>query len=78
MSELSIAPYFPLRRIKITQQYISVNVFIVQIVSEPDKRFHPICHCYKEKASGIHSHAQHKIRDLDFGGIRVWIQSHSK
>ena len=76
MSELSIAPYFPFRRIKITQQYISADVSIAQIVSEPDKRFHPICHRCKEKASVIHSHAQRKIRDLDFGGLRVWIQSH--
>jgi hypothetical protein len=76
MSELSIAPYFPFRRIKITQQHISADVSTAQIVSEPDKGFHPICHRCKEKASVIHSHAGRKIRDLDFSGLRVWIQSH--
>ena len=76
MSGLSIASCFPFRRIKIIQQHVSADVSTAQIVSEPDKRFYPICHRCKEKASGIHSHAQRKIRDLDFGGIRVWIQSH--
>ena len=76
MSVVSIAPYFPFRRIKIIQQHISVDVSTAQIISEPDERFHPICHRCKEKASGIHSYARRTIRDLDFGGIRVWIQSH--
>ena len=76
MSGLSIAPYFPFRRIKIIEQHVSTDVFTAQIVSKPDKRFHPICHCCKERASGEHSWAQRKIRDLDFAGVRVWIQSH--
>jgi len=33
MSELSTAPYSPFRRIKITQQHISVDVSAAQIVS---------------------------------------------
>ena len=76
MSGLSIAPYFPFRRIKIIQQHVSTDVSTAQIIFEPDKRFHPICHRCKEKASGVHSHAHRKIRDLDFGGLWVWIQLH--
>ncbi len=61
MSGLSIAPYFPFRRIKIIQQHVSADVSTAQIVSKPHKRLYPICHRCKEKASGIQSYAQCKI-----------------
>ncbi len=44
MSVLSIAPYFPFRRIKITDQTVTSDVTGTHIQAEPDKRFQPICH----------------------------------
>ena len=44
MSVLSIAPYFPFRRIKIVEQTVLSNANEARIKVEPDKRFQPICH----------------------------------
>jgi len=44
MSGLSIAAFFPFRRIKITAQQVSTEATEAHIQSEPDMRFHPICH----------------------------------
>lgn len=76
MSGISIAPYFPFRRIKIIEQIVSSDASSAQIVVRPDNRFHPICHCCRQKASAEHSWTERNIRDLDFGGARVWIHIH--
>ena len=44
MFGLSIAAYFPFRRIKITSQQVSAEATEAHIQTEPDMRFHPICH----------------------------------
>lgn len=73
MSGLSIAPYFPFRRIKITNQcHISeANVTFLQM--QPDKRFQPICQECGRIASGVHSWTQRKIRDLNLAAARIWV-----
>jgi len=73
MSELSIAPYFPFRRIKITKQIVdeSANKAIIKAV--PDKRFKPVCHLCGQKVLSVHSLTQRSIRDLNLAGTRVWI-----
>ena len=73
MSELTIAPYFPFRRIKITKQIIeeSANKAIINVI--PDKRFKPVCHSCGEKVSSVHSLTQRSIRDLNLASTRVWI-----
>ncbi len=73
MSELSIAPYFPFRRIKIIKQIVeeSANKAIIKVV--PDQRFKPVCHSCGEKVSSVHSLTQRSIRDLNMASTQVWI-----
>ncbi len=73
MSVASIAPYFPFRRIRIVGQTVASDATGAHIQAEPDKRFQPICQQCGQKASGIHSWTQRKIRDLSFATARTWI-----
>lgn len=73
MSELSIASYFPFRRIKIISQEVTPEASKAHIQLQPDGRFHPICHGCGRKASGIHSWALRKIRDLSIATAYVWL-----
>ena len=73
MSTLSIAAYFPFRRIKILNQTVTDDATEAHIQVEPDKRFRPICHGCGQRASGIHSWTQRKIRDLSFATAQTWI-----
>ena len=73
MSGLSIAPYFPFRRIKIVKQSLLPDISEARIHAEPDKRFHPICHCCGKKVTATHSWTQRTIRDLNLAATRVWI-----
>lgn len=74
MSGLSIAPYFPFRRIKIVNQTVKLNSNEAIIDIEPDQRFQPICHKCGKKVPAIHSQAQRRIRDLSLGGTQVWLK----
>jgi transposase len=73
MSVLSIAPYFPFRRIKVIKQTVAAEATEAHIHVESDKRFWPICKGCGKKGSGIHSWTQRKIRDLSFATARTWI-----
>lgn len=73
MSVLSIAPYFPFRRIKIVKQSLRPDISEARIHAKPDKRFHPICHCCGKKVTATHSWTQRTIRDLNLAATRVWI-----
>lgn len=73
MSVLSIAAYFPFRRIKIVNQTVSPHATETHIKAQPDKRFQPVCHECGRKASGIHSWTQRTIRDLNLSTARAWI-----
>ena len=55
MSTLSIKPYFPFCRVRITRQSVSNQGDLAWIVAEPDARFHPVCHVCGTLSSGIHS-----------------------
>lgn len=76
MSELSIIRYFPFTRAKITGQTVhgdrpdSALIYVA-----PDLRFRPLCHACQSPAATVHSkgHLRH-IRDLDMGGVQVWLQ----
>jgi transposase len=73
MSVPTIAPYFPFRRIKIVKQSLLPDISEARISAEPDKRFHPICHCCGKKVTATHSWTQRTIRDLNLAATRVWI-----
>ena len=74
MSEISIAPYFPFRRIKIVKQVIEQTTSKAVIDAIPDKRFNPVCHLCGQKVSSVHSWAQRSIRDLNLASTQVWIR----
>jgi transposase len=73
MSELSIASYFPFRRIKIVTQTVTPEATGTHIHAQPDKRFRPICQECGRRASGVHSWTQRRIRDLNLASARSWI-----
>jgi hypothetical protein len=49
MSGVSIAPYFPFRRIKIINQSVLADASEARIQVKPDKRFQPVCHFVVKK-----------------------------
>ena len=76
MSVPTIAPYFPFRRIKIVDQIVLEDACEAQIRIQPDKRFQPICHCCGQRASGVHSWTERRVRDLNLTATPVWIRCH--
>ena len=73
MSGATIAPYFPLRRIKIRGQVVASQANRVHIRMAPDRRFAPVCHHCGTKAAAVHSWTGRSVRDLDMAGTRVWL-----
>jgi transposase len=73
MSNITITPYFPFRRIKIVKQSVLPDASETRISAEPDKRFQPICHYCGQKVTATHSWTQRTIRDLNLATTRVWI-----
>jgi len=76
MSAPTIAPYFPFRRIKIVDQIVLKDVSKAHIQIQPDKRFQPICHRCGHRATGVHSWAERRVRDLNFAATLVWVKCH--
>jgi transposase len=74
MSALTIAPYFPFRRIKIINQHILPDASEARIHAQPDKRFQPLCHFCSQKASAVHSWSQRTVRDLNLACAKVWVR----
>lgn len=73
MSTLSILPYFPFNRIRITKQEVISDSGISQLTAVPDQRYLPVCHECGSKSQRIHRHEKRLVRDLNLGSIRVWI-----
>ena len=76
MSELTIAPYFPFRRIKIINQSVDIDATEASIEILPHKRFKPVCHRCGHKANTVHSWAKRRIRDLNLATATLWIDCH--
>jgi transposase len=74
MSELSIAQYFPFRRIKIIRQIVDDTASNAFIHVVPDKRFRPVCHLCGRKVSAVHSWTERSIRDLNLASAKVWLR----
>jgi transposase len=76
MSELTIAPYFPFRRIKIPNQSIDSDAAKASIKMLPHMRFKPVCHRCGHKANTAHSWAKRTIRDLNLAAAQLWLDCH--
>ncbi len=64
MSSLSIAAYFPFRRVRIAGQSVGAEGDIAVIDVVPDKRFRPLCHDCKAPAGRARQRECRAIRDL--------------
>lgn len=74
MSTLSIAAYFPFRRVKVSGQSVAAEADVAFIDIEPDLRFTPVCHQCASPAPRVHSRHTRAVRDLDFASARVWLR----
>ena len=74
MSTLSIAAYFPFRRVRITGQSVGAEADIAMIDVVPDKRFRARCHDCKAPAGRARQREHRAIRDLNFASARVWLR----
>jgi len=73
MSTLSIAAYFPFRRVRITRQSVGAEADIAVIDVVPDQRFRPVCHDCKGPAGRARQRTIRAIRDLNIASARVWL-----
>ena len=71
MSSLSIAAYFPFRRVRIAGQSVSAQADLAVIDVVPDKRFQPVCHTCGRPGGRIQQREVRAVRDLNFGAARV-------
>lgn len=76
MSSMSIAPYFPFCRIRITDQFVYPQGQESWLRVVPDKRFQPKCHLCGQKTHRVHSWTQRNIRDLNLASTQVYLRCH--
>ena len=76
MSELTIAPYFAFRRIKIINQSVNDDATKASIEILPHRRFKPVCHRCGHKADVAHSWAKRRVRDMNLATAQVWLDCH--
>jgi len=74
MSSLSIAAYFPFRRVRISGQSVAAQADLAMIDVVPDKRFQPVCHACGRPAGPIQQREVRAVRDLNFGPARVHLR----
>jgi len=74
VSGLSVADYFPWRRVRVVYQSVEHAPPSALIRIEPDRRFRPACHACGGPARTVHSNTRKFVRDLDFGGHRMLLQ----
>jgi len=74
VSSLSVADYFPWRRVKIVYQNVNSEPASALIRIEPDRRFRAACHACGGPARTVHSHGRKIVRDLPFGGHEMTLQ----
>ena len=71
MSSLSIARYFPFRRVRIPGQSVAAQADLARIDVEPDRRFRPVCHACGEPAGRVRQKQLRAVRDLNFASATV-------
>lgn len=76
MSSISITPYFPFCRIRITDQFVYLQGHESWLRVVPDKRFQPICHLCGQKAHRVHSWGHRSVRDLNLASTQVYLHCH--
>lgn len=74
MSTLSIASYFPFRRVRIASQSVSASADMAVIDVVPDARFRPVCHHCGHPGARVWQQTVRSVRDLDVASAKVWLR----
>lgn len=74
MSKLSIAPFFPWRRMKVAYQSVPEGSRSALVRLEPDQRYRPRCHACGRPAQTVHSATQKFVRDLSLADFSLMLQ----
>lgn len=74
MSDLSVAAYFPWRRVKVVEQNVNFEPRSALIRIKPNYRYRARCYACQQPARTVHSHARRFVRDMDFGDCEMWLQ----
>jgi len=73
ISQLTIAPYFPFRRLKLLQQRIVEEEWTTHISAVPNMRYRPVCHKCATLGTAIHDWEERIVRDLSLSDKRVFL-----
>lgn len=73
MSNIKLNAFYRFCRVRVVDHMINHQQQQVQITTEPDKRYRPICHICKQPAKGVHSYHERMVRDLDVFNARTVI-----
>lgn len=74
MPSLSIVPYLPFGRVRITDQELIPGMESAVISVVPDRRCAPVCSGCEESVRSLHSKSMRWVRDLKFGAHEVLLE----
>jgi transposase len=74
MSSLSVARYYPWRRVVVSSQSVSKEADLAVLDLRPDERFVPLCSRCKQPVSRTCSHEVRAVRDLSMAGAHVTLR----
>ena len=74
MPSLSIVPYLPFGRVRITNQELIPGMESAVISVVPDRRCAPVCSGCEESVRSLHSKSMRWVRDLKFGAHEVLLE----
>ena len=74
MSTLSVARYYPWRRVVVSRQNVSEGADLAVVDVRPDERFKPLCSRCKQPVSRTCSHEVRAVRDMNFATARVHLR----
>lgn len=70
----SIAPYLPFSRVRVLGHRVQADPAAAVIELAPDRRYVPRCSRCGARCRRVHSCYRRRVRDLDLGAHRVWLQ----
>ena len=74
MSNLSIAGYFPFKRVKITDQTVHDDAESAMIYLKQDLRYRSLCHDCRTPALTVHTQGRRRfVQDLNLATKAVWL-----
>jgi len=65
MSKINLKPLYEFCQVKVIDQFISLDVKMINIVTKPDERYNPICRRCRSVCPSVHSYAERCVRDMN-------------